>query len=210
MRKNIIIGSKTVPMLANAATPIRFKQLFKKDLLRILIKNSDFDDKRRRILDEKAEEFRAMHTPEEVKALIEERKKQLDEQIRKQEELTGQPVGLDEVQRYTNAVDSLAQDLIDPEQLDKWEEQVYSSYETTNQLAYIMAMQAAAKTPSDMAQISMDNYYLWLEGFEPHEIEAVSDEIMAVYNGTAEKDPEVTPKKDDASSTGTITLPSSV
>ena len=210
MRKDITIGSKTVAFLANAATPIRFKQLFKKDLLRILIKNSDFDDKRRQLLDEKAAEFRAMHTPEEVKALIEKRKKQLDEQIRKQEEITGQPVGLDEVQRYTNAVDSLAQDLIDPDQLDKWEEQVYASYETTNQLAYIMAMQAAAKTPSDMARISMDDYFAWLEGFEPHEIEAVSDEIMAVYNGTAEKDPEVTPKKDDASSTGITTPPSTV
>lgn len=208
MLATVRIGTKDVQMLANAATPIRYKQLFKRDLLRILIKNSEMDDERRRILDEKAEEFRAMHTPEEVKALIEERKQRLDKQIRKQEELTGQPVELDEIQRYTNAVDSLAQDLIDPQQLEKFEEDVFASYELTNQLAYIMAAQAAAKVPSDMARISMDSYYDWLAGFEPHEVEAAADEIMNVYNGTATKDPEVEPKKDDASSTGTSTLQS--
>lgn len=205
---NVKIGDKVVPMLANAATPIRFRQLFKRDLLRILIHNSDTDEKRRRLLDEKAAEFREMHSPEEVKALIEEKKQQLDEEIRKQEEITGQPIELSEVQRYSNAVDALAQELIPQETIDKFEDEIYASYDTARQLAYIMAAQAAAKVPSDMSKISMDTFFEWLEQFEPHEIEAVSDDIMAIYNGTAEPDPEIAPKKDSASSIETLTQPS--
>lgn len=206
MRGTIKIGSKMVELLANGATPIRYKQLFKKDLLRILIQNSEMDDKRRKLLDDAAAEFREQHTPEEAKRMIEERKQRIDEEIRQQEEITGQHIELSDVKRYANAVDSLAQDLIPQEQLDAFEEKVYASYETTTQLAYIMASQAAAKVPSDMAKISMDSYYEWLATFEPHEIEAASDEIMSIYNGTAKTDPEVTPKKDDADSTETTTL----
>lgn len=35
MRKTILIGSESVEMVANAATPFRFKNVFKKDLLKI-------------------------------------------------------------------------------------------------------------------------------------------------------------------------------
>lgn len=207
MYKVVQIGEKKVPMLANAATPIRFKQLFKKDLLRILIHNTDVDEKRRRLLDEKAKEFREQHTPEEVKRLIEERKNDLDRQIAVQEKATGQKIELDEVKRYTNAVDSLAQDLMSQEQLDEFEQEIYASYELANKVAYVMAAQAAAKAPSDLSKLSIDGFYEWLEGFEPHEIEASADEIMAVYNGTAEKDPDIELKKRDERSTETITRP---
>lgn len=206
MRGTIKIGSKMVELLANGATPIRYKQLFKKDLLRILIKNSETDKERRKLLDDAAAEFRGQHTPEEAKRLIEERKQQIDEEIRQQEEITGVSQGVDEVGRYSLAVDSLAQELLTDEEVERFEDAVYASYETTTQLAYIMASQAAAKVPSDMAKISMDSYYEWLATFEPHEIEAASDEIMSIYNGTAKTDPEVTPKKDDADSTETTTL----
>ena len=36
MFKEISVGDKLVPMLANAATPYRFKQIFHKDLLKIM------------------------------------------------------------------------------------------------------------------------------------------------------------------------------
>lgn len=206
MRGTIKIGSKMVELLANGATPIRYKQLFKKDLLRILIQNSETDKERRKLLDDAAAEFRGQHTPEEAKRLIEERKQKIDEEIRQQEEITGVSQGVDEVGRYSLAVDSLAQELLTDEEVERFEDAVYASYETTTQLAYIMASQAAAKVPSDMAKISMDSYYEWLATFEPHEIEAASDEIMSIYNGTAKTDPEVTPKKDDADSTETTTL----
>lgn len=206
MRGTIKIGSKMVELLANGATPIRYKQLFKKDLLRILIQNSETDKERRKLLDDAAAEFRGQHTPEEAKRLIEERKQRIDEEIRQQEEITGVSQGVDEVGRYSLAVDSLAQELLTDEEVEHFEDAVYASYETTTQLAYIMASQAAAKVPSDMAKISMDSYYEWLATFEPHEIEAASDEIMSIYNGTAKKDPEVMPKKDDADSTETTTL----
>ena len=71
MRGTIKIGSKMVELLANGATPIRYKQLFKKDLLRILIQNSETDKERRKLLDDAAAEFRGQHTPEEAKRLIE-------------------------------------------------------------------------------------------------------------------------------------------
>lgn len=122
MRGTIKIGSKMVELLANGATPIRYKQLFKKDLLRILIQNSETDKERRKLLDDAAAEFRGKHTPEEAKRLIEERKQQIDEEIRQQEEITGQHIELSDVKRYANAVDSLAQDLIPQEQLDAFEE----------------------------------------------------------------------------------------
>lgn len=35
MRKNILIGDKSIDMVANAATPFRFRNVFKKDLLKI-------------------------------------------------------------------------------------------------------------------------------------------------------------------------------
>lgn len=208
MYGTVTIGKKRVAMLANAATPIRYKQLFKKDLLRILIKNSEMDDKRRKLLDEKVKEFREAHSPEEAKSLISERKKQIDEDIRRQEELTGVSKDVDEVGRYSLAVDSLAQELLTDEEAERFEDAVYESYEVTQKLAYIMAAQAAAEKPSDMSRISEETFFKWLEQFEPHEIEAASEEIMDIYQGNVAKDPEVNPKKEDASSTETTTQPS--
>lgn len=45
MYKEIKIGDKTIPMLANAATPIRYKMIFHKDILKALksINNDDLD-----------------------------------------------------------------------------------------------------------------------------------------------------------------------
>ena len=97
MRGTIKIGSKMVELLANGATPIRYKQLFKKDLLRILIQNSETDKERRKLLDDAAAEFRGQHPPEEAKRLIEERKQRIDEEIRQQEEITGQHIELSDV-----------------------------------------------------------------------------------------------------------------
>lgn len=37
MRKNITIGDKDIVMVGNAATPFRFKNIFKKDLLKIFV-----------------------------------------------------------------------------------------------------------------------------------------------------------------------------
>ena len=207
MYGKVRIGDQDIAMIANAATPLRFKQVFKRDLLRILIKNSEFDEKRRKLLDEKAKEFREAHTPEEASELIEKKKAEIDEEIRRQEEITGQTMDLDEVKRYTTAVDALAQELIPQETIDEFEDQIYASYDTTRQLAYIMAKQAAASVPSDMAKISLEDFWKWLEQFGPHDIEAVSDEIMAIYNGTAESDPEIVPKKESAGSTETLTQP---
>lgn len=36
MTRNITIGSKELPMTANGATPLRYKQLFREDLMRVL------------------------------------------------------------------------------------------------------------------------------------------------------------------------------
>lgn len=41
MRQNIFIGSKSVEMVANAATPFRFRNVFKKDLLKIFSNPSE-------------------------------------------------------------------------------------------------------------------------------------------------------------------------
>lgn len=41
MYKEIPVGDKTIGFMSNAATPIRYKALFKKDLLRILSESSD-------------------------------------------------------------------------------------------------------------------------------------------------------------------------
>lgn len=41
MRQTILIGSKSVEMVANAATPFRFRNVFKKDLLKIFSNTSE-------------------------------------------------------------------------------------------------------------------------------------------------------------------------
>lgn len=41
MRKTILIGSESVEMVANAATPFRFKNVFKKDLLKIFSSDNE-------------------------------------------------------------------------------------------------------------------------------------------------------------------------
>lgn len=44
MRKDVKLGSKTVPMLANATTVIRYRQVFKRDLLIIMNKQEEESD----------------------------------------------------------------------------------------------------------------------------------------------------------------------
>lgn len=41
MRQTILIGTKNIDMVANAATPFRFRNVFKKDLLKIFSNTSE-------------------------------------------------------------------------------------------------------------------------------------------------------------------------
>lgn len=41
MRQTILIGAKNIDMVANAATPFRFRNVFKKDLLKIFSNTSE-------------------------------------------------------------------------------------------------------------------------------------------------------------------------
>lgn len=58
-----------------------------------------------------------------------------------------------------------------------------------SKLGYVMAMQAAKR---DMAKLSIETFYKWLEGFEPNDVFNACDAIAAIYTGTTEG--EVDPK----------------
>jgi len=50
---------------------------------------------------------------------------------------------------------------------------------TFQELAYVMAKQASGEA----GKISIDDYLIWLEAFDPFEIAAASGQIMELYTG---------------------------
>lgn len=62
------------------------------------------------------------------------------------------------------------------------------------EMGFIMAKQAEAPDISKLMQLKMEDFYKWLEGFEPMEVILASDAIARLYNG--QKDATSVPKNE--------------
>ena len=74
----------------------------------------------------------------------------------------------------------------------KDEEEMIGLADTVTELAFIMNSQAEGK---DMSRLSMDEFYSWLEGYEPMDFIVKAQEVINVYlsstqvTATAKKKP---------------------
>lgn len=73
---------------------------------------------------------------------------------------------------------------------NKTEQENISLTDTVMKLTYIMMKQAQK---ADMALLSEDDFFSWLEGYDPMDIILVGDEIIELYMGSTQG--SIQPKK---------------
>lgn len=60
--------------------------------------------------------------------------------------------------------------------------------ETVTEIAFVMHKQAEAKGYKEMLSLTIENYYEWLEGFEPLDFYYAAEEIFTLYTGSKNTD----------------------
>lgn len=68
--------------------------------------------------------------------------------------------------------------------------------EAIQKMAFVMAKQGEMTSMTQLAELSVDDYYDWLVGFDPMDILTASEEIMKLYLGQAKGTSVPKPKGD--------------